>query len=589
MADVNDDPFAALAPQTVSKEELQATGALPKETKPLSLTDRLALTIIFDTQPKKRAAFLNKLGYEMDPQNDNRYRPIGSKEKFLREIDPLGGEETSSTKAYFKELAADALEAGAVGVQGAGELAGFAAGGPAGRALAYNVIESAKDTLAPLFLDKDIPTDYALRAAQTAYGAILPEAMAGGSKLATDKLIKPALEGISNGVRKLYKFGGGNISDTVWQGLQKNWKLLSDEKALKSAGDAIDSTVEKLYGMEAGDKVIPKKIEPGSLFSDALNALEGPRRAEASKLSAIGQASISKDEALAPLLAAKARIEQKPRLSDTVDEPGLAWINKEIGKLQKSGAQSYTFGEADDIVKSLQTDAYDSDEAWRTQIVQPLVEDINGLLKAKAESLGSPYAQIKQQESQIFKAFQKSRKALNKETARSLVVGGLPTGADRADLNKKALNEAVDAISATVIPGFKDQLQNDQIAHQVFKVMESSSRPKGSFGVLSTAGGLGAGTYAALNATPLSPVAAPAAAATSALTAAALVPRIGLPVAGAADQLASRLSTAAAPEAASEGVAALLRQSLAQPVAAELAAPQNVAPAPVEDDPFAGL
>lgn len=587
MAD-KDNPFASLAPQAVDNPfgDL-AREAAREPAKPLDLMDRLKLTLLFDTQPKRRAAYLKQRGYELDPKDENKYRPIGSKEKFVREIDPLGAGNPESFKQYAREVAADLIEGAGTLAQGAAEAGSFGAGGPAGRALAFNVIESGKDVLGDLALDESLPPDYALRAAQTAYGAILPEAIQGGTNLAINKVIKPTLTGISNGVRKLYKFGGGNVSDSVWEALKKDWKLLSDDGALKAAGDTIDDTVESIYGMEKGSRELPKSIQPGSLFQKKLDELEPLRRQEASKLSGIGQASFSTEELLQPLLAAKDRIEQKPVLSDAIDEPALKWINDKIGQVVKGGRKAFTFGEVDDVVKTLQKDAYKGDEPWRTQYVQGLVEDVNGLLKSKAEALGSPYAAVKEQESKVFQAFSKMRKAVNKDTARGLIVGGLPTGADSTDVKQKALTEAIGTMDEALGTQIGEGLRTNQIQNQIFKVMESSSRPKGSGALLSAVIPAAGATAAALGSNPITrPLAIPGGALAGGVTAAALNPSMGLPLAGGASEIATRLGTAAAPEAQDQ-IGSLLRNALAAPGRTMLSEP--VVPKQEEDNPFSGL
>jgi hypothetical protein len=159
------------------------------ETKPITALDRYVLQFIFDTQPERRKQYLKEKGWDVDPKDENRIRPLGTKGEFDTEIDPGGffnvkqylPKNASKDEVYrvATELFTDVNEGildflqGAV-IEGAGvagmvpgAAVGTAVGGPVGtvtggtigrslgRAAMFQVMEQMKDQIGDYLTDTD--------------------------------------------------------------------------------------------------------------------------------------------------------------------------------------------------------------------------------------------------------------------------------------------------------------------------------------------------------------------------------------------------------------------------------------------------
>lgn len=411
----------------------------PEKTKPLEWKDRLLLQFVFDTQPKKREAFLKQRGWEMDPKNHDQIRPIGYTGGYQWEVDPGG---LLNVKQYYKdgnwldgasELGKDATEMAidfliGAGIEGVGDAAAVGLGVPTaglgavgarslGRASAFQALERIKDQAADFIVGEKLPTDEALRTLQTTVQSIGPEALAKGGKYAA-KGAGVAFKKVSEGVRNLLKIGNGSISDYAWERLKANPEIYASYEAVSEGRRSLQGQLNKLFGIPAGEGGIPDKIMPGSLFQNKLNALESRRQAEAQTLSQNPEAAMPLSDLIKRLEARLYELKSLPK--NKQDEDGIGWLSKKISDLkddylgQKASVPGrfeikapkveptgvigndgnevlqttklspkdvlLSFGEVDKIVKKMQDDIYYNAPTrgdWRT-VVKSVVDGYDG-------------------------------------------------------------------------------------------------------------------------------------------------------------------------------------------------------------------
>lgn len=578
MADDTYNPFAT--------EEAPVSPA--PQAEPLNPLDRYILQFIFDSQPKRRAQYLKQKGWQMNEKDPNEIRPMGSTGEFDTEIDPGG---MLNFKQYLPKDASTDEIMGAVSetfgdvneglldmiqgamIEGVGDVAALGAGavgGPAampfgrasGRAMAFNLLESSKDFVGDIILDKDIPPDLKLRTIQTGFQAVAPDAFREGVKLGTTaakKVFAAPFKLVSQGVKNLLTFGGGKIDDISFDAIKKDPKTFANLDNIKDSTSRIGQTVNGIYGV-GPEEAIPNKIMDDSLFQQRLNVLEGQRKQVVSQLSKDSKANPSLGEIMEPLKRQLSLLNDK-KVKNEEDKAGIRWLKEQLDELGKQLVRGkgqpparpesviIPFSEADEFVKTWQKDLYSKDNPWRTTIRQTIdggegVPGVNDLLKAKADfamqsnpAISQSYAAIKGAEKKVFDAFDVAKRNLTRETAMRRIVGG-PDAATTsyADLGialpgaTQAKQEGIDATIAIMDDALGTQLgpalQKNQIQKQIFSAMGDRAS-KGSSGALA----VGIPAFAAGNA-----VAGPVGGTIAAATAVGLSqPRIGLPVmAGAA-------------------------------------------------------
>lgn len=550
-------------------------GSAPKpspEDKELSLRDRLISTLIFDTQPKKRAAYLKRQGFELNPKDDNLFRVLGSKDDNWYKIDPGGVFDYSQyKKGGMSEFGKDALEGVLDFLQGgvteaAGSGAALATAGgtmgagiPAapvarvgGRIAMFNAIEGVKDKIGDLFLDEEIPTDYALRATQTAIQGVGPEAIQAAAK-GSVKALSGAFSGVSKGVRNLLKIGDGKIGVQAWEALKRDPALIADENALRNASSTVDSAVERLLG---GQNKQTADFS-SSVFQEKMTPLETARKEAASEL----DQRISIEPARLKAFFQKAKIDlEQPLIKSQRRQDSIKYIDDLISQVDqimpkgKPGeaarqAPRIPFSKVDEMVKELQSDLYSKkllNSDWRDAIKKVVdgPQGLNSLLKQAADQAGSPYSKIKSQEAQLFQAYDNLVQNVDVNKARRFVIGDdfldpKFTSTDPIAKNFRLAVEEADQVLGTKIG---DSLKSGQIQGQFWKSIADSG-PRGSGGFLTGAASTGLPTYGAMSIAG-APQPAAAGAAAVAATAGGLLsqPRIGVPVAIGAEQASQAIS-----------------------------------------------
>lgn len=616
MADSNTDPFADVNFKAATDSNI------PKEqhAQPLGDFDRLIMSALFDTQPKRRAKYLAQRGWELDPKDENKIRPMGSKEPFIQEIDPGG---MFNFKQYMKpgagahEAVLDSVEglidfvqgavieavgqvgatsgAAAVGAPtlGAGAVPGALAGRSAARIATYNLIEKGKDILGDFFFDNNIPPDMALRGLQTAIQAVAPEILAKGGEVAA-KTVKGTLGAVKKGFINLVTMGGGKVDDIALKGLAQNPHLFD---SVDKGGKVVQDHINELFGI-AEDAPIPrdfKELGESSAFKQGMAALEAPRKEIVTKLSAVPQANVKVQDAVRML---QAQIDAMPRSSGRSQSGGdiaVNYLQDRIKRLVKDHGMNgqMTFSEMDELVRAVQQDAYNrSDNA--SGLIRQAAATLNNNVKNIAEShaqvipeLGD-YASIKAKEAKIFDAFESASSNINKKNMLNVIIGGAEDQAPTAfgkDVSRNAATTAIKKVDDALGTQYYEGIRSGQLQNNIFQAMQAGKVPQGSAGAIAR----GVGGFAAGNA-----MGGPG---LGALTAAGTVvggmPQVGLPIAAKAGQ---------AQETIQQSVINPLQDYIGRetntPVqaatnAAIEAASKNViqptVPKPEEQDPFADI
>jgi hypothetical protein len=635
-----DNPFASLmatadTPKGVTTEKAQEPKAI--ESKPLSSLDRIIISALFDTQPKRRAAYLKKLGWELDPKDDNKIRPLGSDVPFVTEIDPGGffnvsqymaskyGDKKEPKKEAVSELAKDSAEGmldliqGAL-IEGAGQVVGLASGAAAGaptagaaavpaymtgrasgRAYAYNLLEYGKDIIGDMLLDENVPPDMSARLMQTAFQAVGPEAMQ-PITAGVGKAIKGTFTAVKTGVSKLVTMGGGKIDDVSLKAIATNPKEFADPAKLERGGQIVQDQINSLFGIGPEDQV-PKKFSDlgeNSLFKTKMSDLDRERRIIAGMISQDPKASITVADAANFLQSQIDSIPPASLRSESGGDIAVDYFNRRIKKLVQDHGQKgkLTFQELDQLVKSLQEDAYNRNDN-ASGFLRSTAGKLNGMIKGMAEKAADrnpaigKYADIKAQEAKIFDSFDSASQNINKKNMLNMIVGGAEDQAPTAfgkDVSRNAATESIKRIDDALGTNYYEGIRTGQIQNNIFQAMKSGQVPQGSSGAIAR-GALG---YAAGNA--IAPgMGIPAAAGAIVLG----MPQVGLPIAGIAARGEQAVQSGildainASQTATSQGVSKAINPAIE---ALLKQAPQNIpqsTPAvpvtPEDDDPFAAL
>lgn len=285
---------------------------LPATEQAQEITDsqRYILQNIFDTgsQAKRREAYLNKHGFELNPNDHNQYRPAGSSSDW-QEIDPgFGVYQNMFSEGGLKKAAAefvkdagdlsfDALVSGPMSTAAAGQGAAVGGvGGPAGIILGAILggasgnaaAEGLKTAMGDAFLDKNVSLDKEKLLYESALSGVMPVAIKGGaasvknvfSKIKTNNLIS-GLKAVSTASKKLGVLDESIIDDAI-----KNPTKYSEE-ALSNATRRLQNSYKDFYGIKEGasysaDDV--SKISKDSIFGKILNPLKEAQNQEIEKL-----------------------------------------------------------------------------------------------------------------------------------------------------------------------------------------------------------------------------------------------------------------------------------------------------------------
>lgn len=350
MADTNIDPFA-----DINADE-NPDASLPQKFKGLTPDDRLILNNIFDSQPKRREAYAKKLGITLDPEDDNKFKVLGSKGPYDGEIAPgwhshfdKGGlaevakvqlgdmwnkiKDLGFSAVVNAPLIALGAKAGAaIGAQPgimfapetaglsipAGATAGGLIGAVLGGALGNAASEGIKEVVGDWLLEQDyVPPDQVLKTTQSIFMGIAPLILTGGAKLTKDA-IKGAWSIRTDAVKHLIRVAGGVPDDHLLEmAAQKPWMFTKER--VQGASQALHDTYRSIFGMDP-EKLLKRNdteyIPPTSLLYKPLEPLVETQKTQYAILDGKKQANWTTSELVSSL---KQQLDKLPQLQSERD------------------------------------------------------------------------------------------------------------------------------------------------------------------------------------------------------------------------------------------------------------------------------
>jgi len=305
------------------KRLLEGVELAPVRETPLTATERLIVQNIFDTQPLKREQYLKEIGFEMDPEDTNRVRPLGSLGQYDIEIDPgisamfkAGG--LAEIAKDLGDVAFDTLVASpltAIGAAGAG-VAGTAAAAPTGPAapvfgflsavlggsVGNKQAEELKNTLADLYTDKDIPLDQRDLFAQSLLSGTMEATLPLIGRGVKTTLKKLDIADRLASMKAAFSAGGGLKNPEILEAAAKNPERFAPE-AVAGARQKLDETFRDLVGV-ADDQLIRRIREdvdsplPNGRIAKILSPLKSEQQKAYKMLAADPQANIKLSDAI---------------------------------------------------------------------------------------------------------------------------------------------------------------------------------------------------------------------------------------------------------------------------------------------------
>ncbi len=503
------------------------TPTIDPRSHPLTWDERLKATLLFDDNPKRRASYMKRIGFEVDPKDSNKVRPLGSQGGYDMEIDPGGLGNISQyykdgKKSGLKEAGLDAVEAldsffqgaaeeaaglatgaaaaGTTGIPtgGAAAVPGFMAGRSAGRATANYLLNEGKEALGNLFLDEQIPVEYQDKLFKAAVTSVAPEAIAEGGKMLLGAG-KTALKGLQSGFKALLNIGGGNVSEAAMDALVKDPKTFANADNLKNATTAISEKIGTITGL-GPEEGIPKRFRDlgdSSLFKTKMSEAENLRRDTVNTLSGVQEANTTVQFLTDMLEQAKAKVMSDKPIKSKDTQSIATQFDDYISQIKNAAGPdgSINFKQLDNTIKEIQTDAYGSEGAVAPAL-RSLADNVNGYAKKLATTASEQrgldikdYAASKAQEAKIFNAFESFSKNVTpqKVVQHTIGAGDKAMRGTGGDITKQALtntfSELDDALGTQITPA----IQTGQLQAELFRAIESSKIPRGSGGAVSRA------------------------------------------------------------------------------------------------------
>lgn len=275
---------------------------------------RFALTSIFDTDPKKKKMYADRLGIVLDKDDPNKYYIKGKESDGYYFVDP----ENFSLKKGFSysglhELGMDVKEAGEsvlstipTAIGGAGGAALGLMGGPmtslftgiAGGTIGAAATRKVKSDIQDIYLDKKVPVEYAPLITNSlvegTYNALLPGGAAGAKNLSKE------------GLQKAWEYSRKKTLSTIEKVMPKfGWspELVKDVIANtdKYKDAVLDTALEqsrKLHAKIFGGKLDPstQRFTPGSAFDEHMQPLYAKQKEQLKLLDASKDAGMTMQE-----------------------------------------------------------------------------------------------------------------------------------------------------------------------------------------------------------------------------------------------------------------------------------------------------
>lgn len=420
----------------------------PPDKPPIDTFQRLILNNIFDTQPAMRVAYMKKLGYELNPRNDNEYRPLGSSSGYA-EIDPGVFDELK--KGYlverakgsniFKSIAAGTDKAADEMANDFGDLAGTAISGAAtaagarigsgvgqagtpllalatgilGGAGGNAVAEGAKKMIGNVLVDENVPIDKSQLVVQSMLSGLADPVLKGGiNMLKSGKAAWFAAR--QEAIIEALKRSGGGIDDKIIQRAIEEPELFTPE-AVKNANVRMKDIFKNLFGLDKPTRLdAPDRIARNGLFGKKIGPDNDLYDAELAILDKNPATKFRAEEIEEPL---KKEISSLADLfwRDPEQEAALKALRSDLSSLRdkitvNGNTRDISFKEAREWLTAKQrTYSKFSDGKYEHpagHILAPVYgerEGVLGLVNKKAASVGSPLPEINARRSKILDTY----------------------------------------------------------------------------------------------------------------------------------------------------------------------------------------
>lgn len=528
----NDNPFlqGITVPQSdnpfLAGIEVPENESNPLRTEPVTETERFIFQNLFDTDPPRRKAYAKSIGLEIDPEDDNKFRALGSREEFTGEIDPGFGAayKKGGLIGAAKELGKDVLSDMAVdyGIGGLSTLAAAkvgtvgAVGGPVGVGIGAILGgfggalagEEMKEFAGDMLLDEDIPADQRQQILFASLNALGPVVMKQAARLGKGTM-KTFLEMRKGAVKEALK-SGGQLSEEAIEKAMKQPELYQPE-AVKEGTKRLDDFYSQFFGVKPDEIDIAKAARemadgtPKGAIGKYLEPVYAQRNKAMNDLNANRAADFSLGELKMPLEQKILELKSKPFLS--VDEKEAMSIlqgqMKEINdygkKLMPKSPSTKTglvgpsgepissapiatesmenirvpFQTGQDFLKSFQSKAFD--KATRSQ--NPIVNQTAGrmrqeIVQAKGASVNPEFADAQAKISKAMQVYEDAAKTLKPDQMRQSFILE-PTS------NRLKTQRALQQIDEITGQDFTKQFEKGALQAQ-FEQLYSRSAPKGS-------------------------------------------------------------------------------------------------------------
>lgn len=332
--DDEQNPFLVGLPK---EGDVPEVAGAPQRQEPLTVPERLIIQNFFDTQPKLRKAYIEKKGFQLNPANDNEYRPMGSQGEWA-EIDP--GVQASFRKGGLKELAKEMLlDAGDIGwdatlqslavgggaaagssIPALGTIVGGVLGGVAGNAASEAFKVGTAEML--LGLDNMVKPELELAAIQSLVAGSVP-LLGKGLQKAGNTVISAGIRKRAQAIVNAAKSSGSGVTEELMMKAAANPDDYSKE-AVAGANKKLEALYKGIFGVEPDSALTPKstrQINPESLFGRKLKPLNEAATKELDRLSLAPEADWAVDELTAPM---KAQIDRLASKFDRTSEEAAA-------------------------------------------------------------------------------------------------------------------------------------------------------------------------------------------------------------------------------------------------------------------------
>lgn len=487
MATENDDPFAQIGQSGGADPFQQISAPAQQPAKEIGNFERFVLQNLFDTQPKRRQAYLKRLGYEMNPKDDNLVRPIGSQGSYA-EIDP--GFIDEFKKGWIKEqgkgvvaqfmagrknvIAEGMKDAGDVGfdtaVAGPLIVAGAEAGGglggmtgplapaavPIGAILGGAVgnagAEGMKKMAGDLLLDENVPLEKGPLVMQSVMSGMAPQLLKAGKsvlKSGYNAWLNARKDAIVNAAKQ----SGSGLTEDILDKAVKNPEMFSRE-AVDGANERMTSLYQNIFGIKDPLKLDAPERVTGGYFGEKMNVLNAQANSEIERLSKEQAANFKPEEILSPMQQMAMKLNNKfDRTADedaalgylkqkisefkskVTPEPikpsGLVSVDGSLIQPQQQPMRQVNFKEAREFMTAIQNDMSAKDTAGNYlnpagRVLAPAINGDKGvlaILNAKAGGLGSNLPQINAQRSRVLTAYNAAAETLTPTNITAAFVG----------------------------------------------------------------------------------------------------------------------------------------------------------------------